>query len=229
MAVGRPATALTAAPLLLIALAIANVSTGMAAILVAPAPIFGLALGVVLGERMPWQAVAGAFVGFAGVVIATGGGNAGSVGAVLALLGASAGYAVGARAIRAWFADAAPEAVALAASLPALPLAVILGIVGLPPRSRMPGRCPARGPGRREHGPGPRAVVRARPPRRGRDRAARHLPQPAGRARAGRAVAGEALSAGELIGLVVVFAGIAMTSGAFKLPRLAWTTSTSES
>ena len=102
------ATALTAAPLLLIALAIANVSTGMAAILVAPAPIFGLALGVVLGERMPWQAVAGAFVGFAGVVIATGGGHAGSVGAVLALLGASAGYAVGARAIRAWFAHAAP-------------------------------------------------------------------------------------------------------------------------
>ena len=42
-------------------------------------------------------------------------------------------------------------------------------------------------------------------------------------------VAGETLSAGELIGLVVVFAGIAMTSGAFKLPRLAWTTSTSES
>ena len=56
---------------------------------------------------------------------------------MLALLGASGGYAVGARAIRAWFADAAPEAVALAASLPALPLAVILGIVG-----GLPGRGP---------------------------------------------------------------------------------------
>ena len=224
------ATALTAAPLLLIALAIANVSTGMAAILVAPAPIFGLALGVVLGERMPWQAVAGAFVGFAGVVIATGGGNAGSVGAVLALLGASAGYAVGARAIRAWFADAAPEAVALAASLPALPLAVILGIVGLPATVPDAGAVSALVLlGAANMGLGLVlwcALVR----RAGAETAllVTYLNPPVALVLAAL-VAGEALSAGELIGLVVVFAGIAMTSGAFKLPRLAWTTSTSES
>jgi drug/metabolite transporter (DMT)-like permease len=224
------ATALTAAPLLLIALAIANVSTGMAAILVAPAPIFGLALGVVLGERMPWRAVAGAFVGFAGVVIATGGGNAGSVAAVLALLGASAGYAVGARAIRAWFADAAPEAVALAASLPALPLAVVLGIVGLPATVPDAGTVSALVVlGAANMGLGLVlwcALVR----RAGAETAllVTYLNPPVALVLAAL-VAGEALSAGELIGLVVVFAGIAMTSGAVKLPRLAWTTSTSES
>ncbi|MDA0171397.1 DMT family transporter [Solirubrobacter taibaiensis] len=224
------ATALTGAPLLFVALAITDVSTGMAAILVAPAPIFGLAIGVIVGERLPWYAVVGALVGFAGVVIATGGGNAQSVTAVLALLAASAGYAAGARAIRTWFADVRFEAVALAASLPVLPLAVPLGVLGLPSAAPSAGAISALTLlGLANIGLG--LVVWCALVRRAGAATAllvTYLNPPVAMLLAA-ALAGEALSSGEALGLVVVFAGIAMTSGALKLPRLAWTTSTSES
>jgi drug/metabolite transporter (DMT)-like permease len=229
------AATLTAVPLVLIALAIAEVSTGMAAILVAPAPIFGLAIGVVVGERLPLRCVVGALVGFAGVVVATGGGSAGSLAAVLALLGASACYAIGARSIRTWFGDTEPEAVALAASVPALPLAGVLLALG-----GVPDAAPAAGPivslvilGAANIGLGlvlwcalvknagaetALLVTYANPP------VAMLL---------AAVVAGEVLSARELLGLVVVFAGIAMTTGTLRLPalrsRFTWTTSTSES
>ncbi len=228
------AGALTALPLLFVALAIAHVSTGMAAILVAPAPIFGLALGAIAGERLPWRAVAGAAVGFAGVVIATGGGNAESLAAVLALLAASACYAIGARGIRAWFADVRPEAVALAASLPALPLVPVLALGGMP--QALPGAGAATALvvlGAANIGLGLVlwcALVRSA----GAATAllVTYLNPPVALVLA-TLVAGEALSAGEVLGLVVVFAGIAMTTGAVNLPalrhRLAWTTSTTES
>lgn len=225
---------LSAVPLLLIALAIAGVSTGMAAILVAPAPIFGLALGALAGDRLSWRAVAGAGVGFLGVVIATGGGNAGSVLAVLALLAASACYALGARTIQASFGGVRFEAVALAASLPALPLALLLGIAGAP--QAMPDAGPvaalvALGVGSMGFGlvlwaalvrsAGPQAALLVT-----------YLNPPVAMMLAA-VLAGEILSAGELLGLVVVFAGIAMTTGTIRLPalrsRFTWTTSTSES
>ena len=116
------------------------------------------------------------------------------------------------------------------ASLPALPLAVILGIVGLPATVPDAGAVSALAVlGAANMGLGLVlwcALVR----RAGAETAllVTYLNPPVALVLAAL-VAGEALSAGELIGLVVVFAGIAMTSGAFKLPRLAWTTSTSES
>lgn len=228
------AAALTAVPLTLVALAITDVSTGMAAILVAPAPIFGLAFGVLAGERLPLAAVVGALVGFAGVVVATGGGSAGSLTAVLALLGASASYAVGARSIRAWFADVRPEAIALAASLPALPVGVVLALVDAP------SAVPAAGPivsvivlGALNIGLGLVlwcALVRSAG-------AATALlvtyANPPVAMLLAAVVAGEVLTLRELLGLVVVFAGIAMTTSAPRLPalraRLTWTPSTSES
>lgn len=228
------AATLTAVPLTLVALAITDVSTGMAAILVAPAPIFGLAFGVLAGERLPWSCVVGALVGFAGVVVATGGGSAGSLVAVLALLGASACYALGARSIRLWFADVRPEGVALAASLPALPVGLVLAFADVPDA------VPSAGPvaslavlGALNIGLGlvlwcglvrsagaetALLVTYANPP------VAMLL---------AALVAGEALTLRELLGLVVVFAGIAMTTQALRLPALrsrpTWTTSTSES
>ena len=228
------AASLTAVPLTLVALAITDVSTGMAAILVAPAPIFGLAFGAMLGERLPLSSVVGALVGFAGVVVATGGGSAGSLTAVLALLGASASYAVGARSIRTWFADVRPEAIALAASLPALPVAVVLALADAPEA------VPAAGPiaalavlGTLNIGLGLVlwcALVRSA----GAETAllVTYANPPVAMLLAA-VVAGEVLSARELLGLVVVFAGIAMTTSAVRLPalrsRLTWTTSTSES
>lgn len=228
------AIALTAAPLVLIALAIADVSTGMAAILVAPAPIFGLAFGVLAGERLPWRCVAGALVGFAGVVVATGGGSAGSLAVVLALLAASASYAIGARAIRTWFADTRPEAVALAASLPALPLALVLIPMSLPHAAPAGGAVAALAIlGAANIGLGLVlwcALVRSA----GAETAllVTYANPPVAMLLAAL-VAGEVLSARELGGLVVVFAGIAMTTGTLRLPalrgRFTWTTSTSES
>lgn len=226
------AMALTVAPLLLIALAISHVSTGMAAILVAPAPIFGLAFGFLAGERLRRTCVVGALVGFCGVVIATGGGSAQSLLAVLALLVASACYAVGARAIRAWFADTPSETIALAASLPGLPFAVVFALVGLPHAAPGAGAVSALvvlgvaniGLGlllwcalvRSAGAETALLVTYANPP------VAMLL---------SAVVAGETLSAVELTGLVVVFAGIAMTTGTLKLPafRLTWTTSTPRS
>lgn len=215
------ALALTGAPLAFVALAIADVSTGMAAILVAPAPIFGLVFGLLLGERLPWQGVVGALVGFAGVVIATGGGSAQSLAAVFALLGASASYAAGARAIRAWFADVRPEAVALAASLPVLPPALALGLAGLPAAAPSAGPVAALvllglaniGLGlllwcalvRQAGATTALLVTYANPP------VALLL---------AAVLAGEALSAGEVLGLFVVFAGIAMTTGTATLPAV---------
>ena len=228
------ATSLTALPLTLVALAITDVSSGMAAILVAPAPIFGLALGAMVGERLPLRSVVGALVGFAGVVVATGGGSAGSLMAVLALLGASACYAVGARSIRTWFADVRPEGIALAASLPALPVGVVLALVDVPDA------VPSAGPiaavvvlGALNIGLGLVlwcGLVRSA----GAETAllVTYLNPPVAMALAA-VVAGEVLSLREVLGLVVVFAGIAMTTSALRLPalrsRLTWTTSTSES
>jgi drug/metabolite transporter (DMT)-like permease len=153
---------------------------------------------------------------------------------VLALLGASASYAVGARSIRTWFADVRPEAIALAASLPALPVAVVLALVDAPEA------VPAAGPiaalavlGTLNIGLGLVlwcALVRSA----GAETAllVTYANPPVAMLLAA-VVAGEVLSARELLGLVVVFAGIAMTTSAVRLPalrsRLTWTTSTSES
>ncbi|MDA0182912.1 EamA family transporter [Solirubrobacter phytolaccae] len=228
------AASLTGVPLTLIALAITDVSSGMAAILVAPAPIFGLAFGVLAGERLPWRAVVGALVGFAGVVVATGGGSAGSLTAVLALLAASACYAIGARTIRTWFADVRPEAIALAASLPALPVGVLLLLADVPDAVPPTGSIAALAVlGAANIGLGLVlwcALVRSAGPETA--LLVTYANPPVAMLLAAL-VAGEVLSLRELLGLVVVFAGIAMTTGTLRLPalrsRLTWTTSTSES
>ena len=109
-----------------------------------------------------------------------------------------------------------------------LPLAVPLGWSACRTPRRAAGPSRPRPDRRREHRARPGGVVRAGQERRRRDRAAGHLPEPAGGDAAGRGVAGERCRRGS-----------ARARGSLRghrhdlrrrqLPRFTWTTSTSES
>ncbi len=118
----------TAAPLVLVAIALRTVPTGETAVLIAATPLFVAALGVLGGGVRPTPLQGcGLALGLAGVALVAGLGAGGlridAVGG-LAALGAALAYAGGALVVRRWFSDAPPVATGSLAVLGAVPFAL---------------------------------------------------------------------------------------------------------
>ena len=142
LVLGRPGAVLllgatqTAAPLLLVAVALERVPTGLTAVLIAATPLFVALLGVLAGGGRPRPLpLLGLAVGIVGVALVAGLGSGGlridAVGG-LAALGAALAYAAGALVVRGSFAGVSASATGALAVLGALPFALPPLLLALP-------------------------------------------------------------------------------------------------
>ncbi len=127
----------TAAPLVLVAVALERVPTGLTAVLIAATPLFVAVLGTLAGGRRPRPlALLGLGVGIVGVAAVAGFGSGGlridALGG-LAALGAALAYAAGALVVRGSFAGVSATATGSLAVLGALPFALPPLLLALPP------------------------------------------------------------------------------------------------
>lgn len=126
-----------ALPLLLVAVALRTVPSGVTAVLIAATPLFIAAAGLLPGNRSRPSTVqiGGLVLGLLGVALVAGLGAGGpSIDLVggLAALGAAAAYAAGALVVRGWFARTPPIAVGAVSVLGSLPLVVPVAVFALP-------------------------------------------------------------------------------------------------
>jgi drug/metabolite transporter (DMT)-like permease len=124
----------TAGPFLLFAWAETRITSSLAAILQAAAPIFTFLLGIKLGaERVEGPRLAGVLLGLAGVVLLVGSpGNTGGLTAALAVVLAAFGYACGATFTSRVLAGTDPLVIGAGSCLAAMLMTAPAGIAELP-------------------------------------------------------------------------------------------------
>lgn len=125
----------TAAPLLLVAVALRTVPTGLTAVLIAATPLFVAAIGLAGGgQRLGGGAAVGLLLGLLGVALVVGLGSQGlqvDLLGGLAALGAAVAYAAGALVVRRWFVTEPPLATGALAVLGAVPFVALAVPVAL--------------------------------------------------------------------------------------------------
>jgi drug/metabolite transporter (DMT)-like permease len=126
-----------ALPLLLVAVALRSVPSGVTAVLIAATPLFIATAGLLPGNPARPSAiqVGGLALGLIGVALVAGVGSGGpSIDLLggLAALGAAAAYAAGALSVRRWFARTPPVAVGAVSVLGSLPLVAAVAVFAVP-------------------------------------------------------------------------------------------------